>query len=199
MAKGAIKDVKSESTRTKTWTIVLYPESAPSNWRDIIDETHIEWIESPLHDKDLNGNGEPKKPHWHIVLIFGGVKSFEQVEELTKALNGPIPQKIHNTRSMVRYLAHLDNPDKVQYKKSEIVGHGGADVTELLTCMASEEDSITIEICQWVKKYNIIEYQDVIDYCIENERDRWFPIIKKSFVVSQYVKSQRHRKLEYKS
>ena len=38
------------SDRTRNWTVVLYPESAPENWRDILDALHIEWVESPLHE-----------------------------------------------------------------------------------------------------------------------------------------------------
>lgn len=64
---------KNES-RCRNWTIVLYPESVPDNWRDILDDLHIEWIESPLHDRDINANGELKKPHWHILLMFGRCK-----------------------------------------------------------------------------------------------------------------------------
>ena len=79
---------------------------------------HIEWVESPLHDKDLNASGEAKKPHIHILLLFGGVKSYEQVKEITDSLNCPIPQRCHNARALVRYMAHLDNPEKHQYYNS---------------------------------------------------------------------------------
>ena len=50
----------------RDWTFIVYPESAPLDWRNILDETHIKWIESPLHDKDFNADGTLKKPHWHI-------------------------------------------------------------------------------------------------------------------------------------
>ena len=40
---------------------IVYPESAPSNWRDTLNKTHLRWIESPLHDKDVNADGEVKK------------------------------------------------------------------------------------------------------------------------------------------
>lgn len=38
----------------RDWAFVVYPESAPENWREILDETRMRWIESPLHDKDFN-------------------------------------------------------------------------------------------------------------------------------------------------
>ena len=55
MAKNK-KDV-----RARTWTFILYPESAPENWRYILDGYHIPWVESPLHDKDVNPDGTVKK------------------------------------------------------------------------------------------------------------------------------------------
>ncbi|MGQ7458465.1 Rep family protein, partial [Streptococcus suis] len=58
---------KKEVQKGRDWTFIVYPESAPSNWREILDETHMRWVEFPLHDKDVNADGEIKKPHWHIL------------------------------------------------------------------------------------------------------------------------------------
>ena len=107
-------------------------ESAPEGWQDVLDEQHIQWVESPLHDKDMNADGTPKKPHWHILLLFDGKKSYEQVKELTDKLHATIPQKCASAKGLVRYMAHLDNPEKVQYDKGAIIGHGGIDVAEYL-------------------------------------------------------------------
>lgn len=63
---------KSKDQRARMWTFVVYPESAPENWRDILSDYHIPWVESPLHDKDVNPDGEVKKAHWHIILFFDG-------------------------------------------------------------------------------------------------------------------------------
>ena len=60
----------SKDTRTRNWTIVVYPDSAPANWRDIINDIHIEWVESPLHDKDVDANGEYKTPLACIVNVW---------------------------------------------------------------------------------------------------------------------------------
>lgn len=45
---------KYEYEKGRDWTFIVYPESAPENWREILDETHLRWIESPLHDKDIS-------------------------------------------------------------------------------------------------------------------------------------------------
>lgn len=190
------KSSEKKETRTRTWTIVLYPESAPEHWRDILDELYIEWVESPLHDKDINANGEEKKAHWHILLIFGGVKSFEQVKEITDSLNAPIPQRCHNAKAMVRYMAHLDNPDKAQYRTSDIKAHGGVDLSEMLRPSFSERYTILADMISYIKANDIIEFQDLMDYALANEYDTWFPLLcdNSAFVVGNYIKSQRHRK-----
>ena len=191
---GVVKSSNKE-TRTRNWTIVVYPESAPSDWRDRLDELHIEWVESPLHDIDCNADGEVKKPHWHVLLMFGGVKSYDQVLELTKDFNAPIPQRCHNAKAMVRYMAHLDNPEKAQYSISDIKAHGGVDISELLRPSSSERYSIISDMIEYIKSDNVIEFQDLMDYARLHHFDDWFPLLcdNSAFVVSQYIKSQRHR------
>lgn len=185
----------NKETRTKTWTIVLYPESCPNNWRELLDNYHIEWVESPLHENDNNPTGELKKAHWHILLAFGTLKSYEQVKEITDSLNGPIPQKCHNAKALVRYMAHLDNPDKTQYKITDIVAHGGVDLAELLKPSSSERYTIISDMLLYIRTNKIVEFQDIMDYAIENEFERWFPLLcdNSAYIVGQYIRSQRHR------
>jgi hypothetical protein len=127
--------------------------------------------------------------------MFGGVKSFDQVRELTARLNAPVPERCHNAKALVRYMAHLDNPDKAQYSRDDIVAHGGVDLAELLRPSSSERYTIINEMIAFVKEYSIIEFQDLMDYARENEFDRWFPLLcdNSAYVVNQYIKSQRHR------
>ena len=187
--------MEKKDTRCRNWTIVIYPESAPDNWRDFLDEEHIEWVESPLHDKDINANGEYKKAHYHILLLFGGVKSYEQVVEFVKPLNCPIPTRCHNAKALVRYMAHLDNPDKAQYKVTDIKSHGGVDIAELLRPSSSERYFIIKEMLEFVKSFSITEFQDLVDYAFTNRFDDWFPLLcdNSSFILVNYIKSLRHR------
>lgn len=184
-----------KETRTRTWTIVVYPDSAPENWRDLIDEEHIGWVESPLHEFDTNPTGEVKKAHWHVLLCFGSVKAYEQVVEFVKPLNCPIPKRVHDAKAMVRYMAHLDNPDKFQYSVSEIIPHGGVDLAELLRPSASERYTIIAEMIDWCKDNSISEFQDLMDEARANSLDRWFPLLcdSASLVMREYIKSSRHR------
>lgn len=187
--------MKQKETRTRNWSVVVYPESLPDNWIDIIDDLHIEWICSPLHDKDINATGEVKKAHYHLLLMFGGVKSYEQVLEVITPLNCPIPQRCHNAKSMVRYMVHMDNPDKAQYKLSDIRSFGGVDIFEMLRPSSSERYDIVRDMINFIKDNGISEYQDLVDYALECQFDDWWPLLcdNCSFVIQQYIKSVRHR------
>lgn len=187
------KNKKDE--RVRNWTFVVYPESAPENWREIISELRTPWIESPLHDKDVNADGEIKKPHWHVMMMFPGNKSFNQIESLTKKLNAPAPQKVANAKGMVRYFAHMDNPEKYQYSKSDIVAHCGAVLSELLEVTKTERYTLIREMMEFVNENGIIEMKDLLDYAMHEKFDDWFPLLcdNSAYIMDSYIKSNRHK------
>ena len=115
------------------WAFIVYPESAPSNWVSILEEYFIPFAVSPLHDIDVNPTGEPKKPHYHILLTNGqSKKSFSQLYEIAKRVNGTSLINVHSVKGYYRYFCHLDNPEKAQYKQSDIRCYCGFDSDNLL-------------------------------------------------------------------
>ena len=77
-----------------------------------------------MHDRDTNPTGEPKKPHYHVIVSYEGPTTYSNVEKLTARLNQPIPQPLEQVRGYYRYLTHEDNPEKAQYGKG---GHSDAE------------------------------------------------------------------------
>lgn len=190
-AKRARADAKRRGTRFLSWTAVVYPESAPEGWRDVIDEYHIEWVESPLHDKDTNPDGTAKKAHWHILLMFPSVQTVEQVQELLAPLNCTIPIPCKSAKGLTRYMAHLDNPEKFQYQVSDIRAHGGADLGELLRPSATDRYEIIKQMITWVRENNITDFIDLMDYAMTRESETWFPLLcdNCAFVMEKVIKS----------
>ena len=81
-----MSEKKSNTTaRYRNYATVVYPDSAPENWQDIIAELKIPVFISPLHDKDKNANGEDKKPHYHVEILFDSQKTKAQAEEVIKS------------------------------------------------------------------------------------------------------------------
>ena len=181
--------------RTRNWTFVAYPGSVPQNWRDILDEQHIQWIESPLHDKDLNADGEVKKAHWHILIMFEGNKSFEQIKGLTEQIHATIPQKCASVKGLVRYMVHLDNPEKVQYDRNAIIGHGGVDVAEYLKPTSSSRYQLIGEMMDFVRDNDIIELEDLAYYARTERFDDWFPLLcdNSAYIMGEFIRSRRNR------
>ena len=181
--------------RVRSWTFVLYPDSAPENWRELLDELHVQWCESPLHDLDVNPTGEVKKAHYHVALTFEGKKSYEQILEMIEPLNATIPQRVHDLRGLVRYFVHLDNPEKHQYDIADIRGHGGFDVTEALRPSATMRYQLVREMMLYCRENGVIEFQDLCDYAMSDRYEDWFPLLCDSccVIMQNYIKSQRHR------
>lgn len=189
---------KQQDNRIRNWTFVLYPESAPENWRDILDNFHIPWIESPLHDADLNADESEKKPHIHVALCFEGKKSFEQVLQITDLLNCPHPQYVQSMTGLVRYMIHMDNPEKHQYSRDQIVGHGGADVDSYLRPTSGSRYALLREMVDFIRSKDVIEYSDLVEYAMMERPDDWFPLLvdNSTIFISMYITSFRNKHMK---
>jgi hypothetical protein len=126
------------------------------------------------------------------MFSFHSVKSFAQVEEITKKLGAPAPQPCRDTRGMVRYFLHLDNPEKAQYKREDIEYGGGFDLENALKATATEEEEILDEMCDFIEQNWIIEFCDFNSY-VRHKRKEWRTVLRKNcFYLTQIIKSQRH-------
>lgn len=186
---------KQENQRSRNWSFIVYPESATKNWKQILQDLYVPTVISPLHDKDVNPEGSPKKAHYHILLMFKGVKSYKQILDITTSLNAPIPQIVHSAKGLVRYMAHLDNPEKAQYEIGDIEGLSGVDLTELLKPSSQDRYSMIREMLQFINDNQIIEFEDILYYAMQEKFDTWFPLLcdNSAYVIDSAIKSKRNR------
>lgn len=190
----ANKDSQGKA-RTRNWTFVIYPESVVSNWRDVLDDEHIQWVESPVHDKDTNPEGEIKKAHIHILLMYDGVKSYNQILEITQKINASVPQKCGSAKGLVRYMIHMDNPEKYQYSRADIIGHGGVDILDMLKPTSGSRYEMFKEMTEFILDNDIREYEDLWIYAMQNRYDDWFQLLADNgtFAINNFIKSRRHK------
>ena len=181
--------------RSRNWTCIIYPDSLPNNWRDIIIDLHVQIVVSPLHDKDLNADKTPKKPHYHLLIKFETLKSQRQVFEMLEPLNGTIPIICDSVNGLVRYFAHLDNPEKAQYNVKDIECFAGADIVEMLKKTASDKHKLLLEMAKYIRDNNVTEYIDFFIYCAEEHPNDWYVLLcdNCSLVVSNLINSQRNK------
>lgn len=181
---------KITNRRYRNFATVVYPDSAPENWQQILAEHFVPSLVSPLHDLDTNPDGEIKKPHWHVMLIFDGKKSEEQALEIFKSISGVGCEVVNSIRGYARYLCHLDNPEKHQYPPEDVKALCGADYTSLIGLVIDKYKAIR-EMKDYIKQNNIYSYADLFDYCSE-ERFDWFRVLcdNGTVVINQYLKSR---------
>lgn len=185
------------ANRTRNWSFICYPDSAPDNWKETLKSLHIPCAISPLHDKDLNPTGDEKKPHWHIFLTFDSVKTYEQVKDLISFTNGTIPQAVSSPVGLVRYFIHKDNPEKHQYNFRDIEVYCGFDLSKYDTYSEKELDQIFAEITQFIDENQIYEISDLNEYCYKNDLE-WYRIIRKNTIYfSHHINSRRNKYKEW--
>lgn len=183
-------ETKKKDSRARNFATVVYPESAPENWLNILQELTIPCYVSPIHDSDVNPAGEPKKPHYHVMLKFEGKKSPAQVKEIIEKFGGVGVEVVQSARGYARYMCHLDNPEKAQYKTEDVKSYGGADYFGEIGTVLDKYKGIR-EMIEFCKENGIIVYADLFDYASEN-RDDWFRILcdNGTYVVKEYLKSR---------
>lgn len=179
-----------QDERVRNIAMVLFEDSCNPQWKEVLEEEHIPcmWI---YHDKDVNPTGEPKKPHYHLMLLFDNKKSKKQLQayaELLGAANG-VYQNIQSIRGMARYLCHMDNPEKYQYDSSEV--HSIAVDYNGIVGMPQDKYKAISEMIDFCEEENIISFRELLIYARIHKYD-WFKSLcdNSSFVIKEYLKSK---------
>jgi len=172
------------ASRIRNATFLVYPDSAPENWIQILRDLKVPFIVSPLHDKDkdlgeLDGDlcPLPKKPHYHVAVTCEGVHSLDYFQDLAKLVNGTIAWKIENLRSMLRYFCHMDNPEKYQYNQNEMMAYCGADLSALFKLQGQQLLDAVRCIIQTVRDESIYSFQDLVYYLHDNNQEDWLAVV----------------------
>lgn len=178
------------SGRTRNYACIVYPDSASTDWITQLASSKVPVFVSPLHDKDINPNGEPKKPHYHVVIMFDSVKTIEQAQELISAFSGVGCEVVKSLRAYARYLCHLDNPEKVLYSIDDVLCYGGADYIATIGTAADKLKSIK-EMIIYIEENDINCFSDLVNYSMNNRSD-WFDCLINSgvYFVKEYIKSR---------
>lgn len=189
------KKASGNDTKKRNWAFVLYPESAPADWREQLQKTGLPCAISPLHDRDVNATGEPKKPHYHVMVFYQGPTSYNVVKRLTDGLNQPIPQVVEQVRGYYRYLTHMDNPEKAQYSPSGITTLNGFDIGDYVDMTKSEVTKALRALMEYIQDNDLMEYADLMDMTMcEGVPPEWFDVAAShTLFFTGYLKSRRFR------
>lgn len=187
---------KKSSVKKRNWAFVVYPSKAqldqigcqydgwdgygslPDDWVTRLQLSGLMFAISPLHDQDKHedGSGRLKKPHYHVIVVYGSPTTFKNVQALTESLNAPIPIPLEQVRGYYRYFTHEDNPDKHQYDKVSIVAGGGFDISDFVELSKSEVTAIKDELTKLIRKECMTEYSAFVFYVQDNLDRTYFDV-----------------------
>lgn len=179
------------------WWFILYPESAPKDWKEVLTFRGLPCAISPLHEFDLkNEEGEVKKAHHHIILCYAGPTTFNNVKRLTvDELGQTIPKPIDNVRGAYEYLTHKNNPEKYQYSDEEIQFLNGFDIKEIVEQSEKDKALTKIAILDDIKRLEITEYFKLLNHYIDTEEYEKFNVAAGSTILfNTYISSYRQFK-----
>lgn len=183
------KSTARKEAKTRNWATVVYPESAPENWRDLLSDLHVPALVSPLHDKDINPGGETKKPHYHVMIMYEGPRDRSLAEKDLSSFGGVGCEYVKSVRGYARYLCHLDNPEKAQYSQEDVTALGGACYSSVCGLPSDKYKAIR-EMVAFCEEQGILAYCDLLKWAMENRED-WFVVLCDSgtYVMKEYLKS----------
>ena len=177
--------------KTRNYACVVYLDSAPDNWQQLLAENFVPAFISPLHDKDVNPTGEPKKPHYHVMIMFDNTKVPEQAMEIFSLIGGVGCEIVKSLRGYARYLCHLDNPEKVQYFVDDVRCLCGSDYHGVIGLAVDKYKAIQ-EMVDFCEVNNIFSFYHLLLYA-RSERFDWFRILCDcgTIIMRNYLKSRK--------
>lgn len=178
--------------RSYNWATILYPESCVENLDDALRELLVPCALSPLHDQDVQEDtGELKKPHYHLVLHYGSLKSQAQVRKDVLQLGAVGVERVRDLRVYVRYLAHMDNPDKAQYDARDIKAFNSFDVEKHLNGdkkISTDEGFAALVAISL--EYGFTNYDQLIIYCLKNDAELLPSCRKSAYALTSFLRSR---------
>lgn len=180
----------------RIWGSVGYPESLPVDWLDRLQETGLQIAISPLHDKDLDPTGEPKKAHYHVLINYDGPTTHNHVKELCTSLNMVNPIKLESLRGMFRYHIHQDNPEKYQYNDNDRILLNGFDKNAVNELTRTEVNKLKKELLTIIEDNDIFEYSDLLILLNNKDCNDLFDVASSHTILFNTFITSRRNKLK---
>lgn len=185
---------KERNIKKRNWAFVLYPESAPSDWQELLKKTGLPAAISPLHDKDVEADKTEKKAHYHVIVCYSGPTSYNVVKRLTDGLKQPRPEPLEQVKGYYRYFTHRDDPQKHQYSEKDIVTLNGFSILDYYDLTKSQVLTYLKSLQHLIKDNDFLEYSDFMDFLLENDLDTEYDIASShTYFFERYISSRRNK------
>lgn len=188
----------ADNRKTMAWC-VFYPDSVNSNYLDILKSMHVPFAISPLHDHDLTASGEPKEPHYHLIIDYSETKTKKSRDQFTDIMQqigtvriSPIDYEFFcvNRRLCYRYLCHLDDANKTQYDPNDVVFYGFSDsYNDVIYSERDLKTSVIPNMIFFIVQNHVTLYCDFALYCSQEEPEWNEALFRHTRYITEFIKS----------
>lgn len=174
----------------KYWCFVLYPESAPENWQELLNRSGLPWAVSPLHENDLNADNSKKKAHYHVIIIWANSTTYNAVKKFTQGvMKGTVPQVLHSPLGYYRYFTHEDNPEKYQYDKADVQSGNGFDIADYAKMTKQQKLELHMKLSEMILEHGIYSYAEAVQMAMSMGFDEYEMITSHTIHFTNLCKS----------
>lgn len=188
----------NDKARAKYFATIIYPESAPENFVEIIDSWKVRCYLSPLHDKDLVKNKKSrkstsdkqyKKKHYHCLVFMPSLKSQSQMKFLFNQVGGVGLEIVNDPILYARYLCHIDHPQKRRYSEDDVISFGNIPYKDYIKQKSDNASDINavFQLCQ---EHDIMYFSDLLDYVRMSKPEYFDTVVKYTYLFYSYLKSK---------
>lgn len=174
-------------TKARHFAFLLYPESIPDNWQELLESLAVSIAISPLHDLDkkeddaltddeklivLKGGIVYKKPHYHVIYIARNPVSVESVRKKIKRKLGNVSithiEIIDDIKGTYEYLTHESKSAKAKnkhvYDKKDVVHLNDFDIDRYITLDQSEKKELKSKLLRIVSENHLVNVIDLLNF-----------------------------------
>lgn len=184
--------------RTRLYATIVYPDNkgdperglspTPDNWIEVLQSFNVPCFVSPYHDKDNDyDENKIKKPHYHVMVMYDGVKTIRQFDKIRDAIGGVGYFVIDSAAGYARYLCHLEHANKHQYPISEVKSFNGADY-ELTIGNTYNRKACIIQMIRFIDRQHVKSFSQILRYALKYEPDWFNCLMDNSFLIREYIK-----------
>lgn len=178
--------------RTGTFTFMFYLEDAPVNWQIRLINlrlpgyyiNHYRDVEYPLMTL--------KRPHLHVLIKSDKRYRPDEIRKIAEYVGGSKVkvQPVVSFKGILRYLCHLDDPNKAQYNMEEVQCMCGCNYQKEVGPGYENQAQIVSEIVEFCESEEIYVYADLVSYCVHNN-ERWLRfLIQRGKIIFDFMKSR---------
>lgn len=185
----------SDVPRSYYAVFLVYPESAPADWWEVLKSSHGSFARSPLHAPD----GEESKEHYHVIYKHGTNLNLNGMKRVIPAgipANGYVELCSH-PRNYQRYLVHMDDPEKQQWEgdpRELIETCNGFPLDLSRDFSQAERAEQRKQVFQLIRDNGMVEYADLLEGLMDKGLyDLFDYACNHTILFSHYLASRRGR------